>query len=135
MTQFIYTALRELTGVTPANSLATAELDLTNEYTKSRSVVRDVVVAKGGAREIMYHRTDKTHNITFAPVNGFKRKQLEELLASTESGEEFQIYIYGNESLPISVYRTDDGSQMNPFMPVGGVDTDYWQASITVTEV
>lgn len=134
MTTIVYTALRELTGLTAADTTATIDVDI-SEHSKGRAVVKDVAKAKGGARETLYHRTEKTHNFTFAPVNGFNRKALDEFLASTESGETFQIYIYGNEALPLSVYRTDDGQQDNPFMPVGSIDQDYWQASITVQEV
>lgn len=134
MTQITYTSLRELTGLTAANAAATFEIGI-SDYSRSRSVVRDVQRAKGGAREILYHRADTTHNITFQPVNGFERKQLEEFLASTESGETFQIYLYGNESLPLSVYRSDDGHSMNAFMAVGTEEKDYWQASISVLEV
>jgi hypothetical protein len=134
MTTIVYTALRELTGLTDANDTATLEV-LISEYSNSREVTKDAPRSKGGAREVLYHRVDKVHNITFAPVNGFTKDQLDEFLASTESGESFQIYLYGSEALPITVYRSDDGNQNNPFMQVGTSARDYWQTSITVTEV
>ncbi len=134
MTTIVYTALRSLTGLTDANEFATIEVDI-SEYSRRRTVIKDAPRSKGGATETLYHRADVTHSITFAPVNGFALRQMEEFLASTESGDSFQIYLYGNESLPITVRRTDDGHQLNPFMAVGASDKDYWQTSITVDEV
>jgi len=134
MTQIIYTALRELTGATQANQLASLDVGI-SDYASSRSVEKDVKRAKGGAREILYHRADVIHNITFEPVNGYRLKQLQEFLASTESGESFKIFLYGTEALPVTVYRSDDGAALEPFMPVGTSDQDYWRASISVTEV
>lgn len=134
MTTIVYTALRELTGVNLVDSTTTFDIGI-SEYSRSRNVVKDSPQAKGGARETLYHRTDKNHSITFQPVNGFERKQLDEFLASTESGETFQIYIYGLDASPLSVYRTDDGNESSSFMNVGTSDKDYWQSSITVCEV
>jgi hypothetical protein len=134
MTTIIYTALRNLTGITAINSLATLEVGI-SDYSRSRAVVKDVQRAKGGTRETLYHRTDITHQITFQPVNGFLATQMLEFLSSTESGEQFTLYIYGNESLPLTVVREDDGHSDVMFMGVGNKDQDYFQASITVMEV
>lgn len=134
MTQIIYTALRELTGVTVFGFETTIEVGIT-ECQRSRAVTKDVVIAKGGPRETLYHRADILHAITFQPVNGFLKKQFIEFLASTESGEEFAIYLYGDEALPITVKRSDDGHSENAYMYVGTPDKDYIQSSITVVEV
>jgi hypothetical protein len=133
MTQIVYTALRELTGIVLDGGTAILEIGI-SEYSTSRAVVKDAHRSKGGARETLYHRADVTHNITFQPVNNFEKKQLREFLASTESGEAFSIYLYGTESAPIRVTREDEGSSENMFMAVGSADGDYMQASITVME-
>lgn len=134
MTTIVYTAVRALTGLTAANGTATLEIGL-SDYSRSRTAVRDVQRSMGGARETLYHRADVIHNMTFQPVNGFEKKQLREFLASTESGQTFNIYIYGDESLPVSVVREDDTWTESMFMNIGSDDRDYVQASITVMEV
>lgn len=126
--------MREETGVIPVAEVATLDIRIT-DHTESRAAIKDTHRSKGGARETLYHRADKTHAITFEPVNGFPRKQFEEFLASTESGEEFDIFIYGTESLPITVVREDDGHTLSMFSGTGTKELDYMQASITVMEV
>jgi hypothetical protein len=133
MTAIIYTAKRELTGLNAVDSSVLMEIGI-SDLSSSRAVIKDVQRAKGGARETLYHRTDETHAITFQPVNGQLRNQLREFLASTESGETFQIYLYGTESTPIQVVREDDGHTDSMFMAVGTSEKDYVQASITVME-
>ena len=134
MTQFIYTAKRELFGTHSAGEQVIVDFDIIDSTSISRSAIRDVVTSKGGVRETLYHRAEKRYQITFAPVNGTQRKRLIEMLASTESGESFQMYIYGNESLPITVERDDNEYSFSPYMMVGTEDLDYYQTSITVIQ-
>jgi hypothetical protein len=133
MTLIVYTALRQLTGLYASGATANFEIGIT-EHSQLRQAVKDTHRSKGGARETLYHRADVTHQLTFEPVNGFRRKQLEEFLASTESGEAFQLFLYGDESYPLTVIRDDDSHGLNRFMSVGSDDSDYMQSSITVME-
>jgi hypothetical protein len=131
MTTIIYTAVRELTGLTPENGSATIEIGIT-DLQSTRSTIKDVQRSKGGARETLYHRSDVTYTITFEPVNGYKKQQFREFIASTESGQSFSIYLYGDESLPVTVVRDDDASTESIFMGIGTDERDYVQASIVV---
>jgi len=133
MTTIIYTAKRELTGLNAVDTSVIMEAAI-SDWSMTRTVIKDAPRAKGGARETLYHRADETHTITFAPVNYFAKQQMREFLASTESGESFLIYLYGNESTPIQVVREDEGNSESMFMNIGASDKDYMQTSITVME-
>jgi hypothetical protein len=117
----------------PTHSLGdqvTFEIDVT-DFKRSRTVEKDVQRSLGGAMEVLKHRTDVTFSITFAPVYGQKLDQLREFLASTEGGEVFTIDLYGNAAAPLTLRRTDSGSDEDPFIRRGSEALDVYQTSIT----
>lgn len=101
----------------------------------SRRVDKTEVRAKGGATETLYHKADREWTLTFEPVNGDRLKQLLEFLDSTESGEVFDMRLYGSEASFTTVKRSDDGYDPQPFMPVGSERGDWWQFTISVRAV
>lgn len=110
------------------------DIGVSNEQ-RSRSVDKTTVRAKGGATETLYHKADREWSITFQPVNGDLMNQLIEFLDSTESGEPFEMRLYGTEAAFTTVKRTDDGYSFQEFMRVGSERGDWFQTSITVRAV
>lgn len=102
---------------------------------KSRIVERTDVRAAGGATESLYHRADREWSVTLQPVNGDRMDELTEFLESTESGEAFEMRIYGTESSFTTVKRTDKGHQWQEFLMVGSERDDWFQTSISVRAV
>jgi hypothetical protein len=101
----------------------------------SRVVDKTEVRARGGATETLYHKADREWTLTFEPVNGDKLNQLIEFLDSTESGEPFDMRLYGTEASFIAVKRSDEGYDPQLFMPVGSERGDWWQITISVRAV
>jgi hypothetical protein len=101
----------------------------------SRRVDKTEVRARGGATETLYHKADREWSLTFEPVNGDRLNQLIEFLDSTESGEAFEMRLYGSESSFTTVKRSDEGYDPQSFMPVGSQRGDWWQISISVRAV
>lgn len=134
MGTFIYTAKRSLIGSHIVDQNYHLEINATTAP-RSRRTEKSEVRAKGGATETLYHRADREWTITFEPVNGVRLDALIEFLDSTESGEPFQMQLYGTESSMTSVMRSDDGYELQPFMPVGNERGDWFQVSISVRAV
>jgi hypothetical protein len=61
--------------------------------------------------------------------------QLLEFLDSTESGESFDMRLYGTEAAFTTVKRSDDGYTLQEFMRVGSERNDWFQISITARAV
>lgn len=101
----------------------------------SRRVDKTDVRAVSGATETLYNRADREWTLTFEPVNGDRLNQLLEFLDSTESGEPFDMRLYGTESSYTTVKRIDEGYDQQPFMPVGSERGDWWQFTISVRAV
>ncbi len=131
MASFLYTARRGLIAGHIADQQYAFDIDL-SAWKPSRNVERTDVRAKGGATESLYHRADDEYGITFAPASGALLDELLEFLKSTESGEVFQMQVYGTESRFIEVTRVDTGHELIPFIEVGSERGDYFQTSITV---
>jgi len=110
------------------------EIGLSNEQ-RSRSVDKTGVRARGGATETLYHKADRQWTITFQPVNGDLLDQLVEFLDSTESGEAFDMRLYGTEAEFTTVKRADDGYTLQEFMRVGSERGDWYTTQISVRAV
>lgn len=134
MADFRYTAKRSLLLDHIVNLQYMIEIGVTSEQ-RSRRVEKTDVRAKGGVTETLYHRADKEWSITFEPVNGDRLNQLIEFLDSTESGESFEMRLYGTEATFTAVKRSDEGYSLQEFMRVGGERTDLFQVSIGVRAV
>jgi hypothetical protein len=130
----IYTAKRSMVSWHSLNTQYVLEIDCT-EDARERQVEKTSVRSKGGAMEVLYHRSDRQHVITFAPVRGTDLDLLIEMLDSTEAGETFQAQIYGTEAGLLNLRRTDTSYTLSPFMRVGATDKDWYQATITAIEV
>lgn len=131
MSTFIYTAKRSLLQGHIADVQYEIEIGAVTAP-KRRSVDKTTVRARGGATETLYYHADREWSITFEPVRGSKLDELIEFLDSTESGESFQMWIYGTESSPTTVLRSDDGYDLQEFMMLGAERSDWFQASIAV---
>lgn len=129
-----YTAKRSLLPNHNEDEVYTVEIQTTASR-KSRKVEKVVKRSMGGAMETLYHRADVEYQITFEPVRGVKLQALQEFLDSTESGEAFALYLYGTESNPISLKRTDEGYDWQEFMPVGSESGDWFQATISAVQL
>lgn len=134
MADFRYTCKRSNLADHIINQSYLIEVGLV-DMQPSRSVEKNDIRAAGGATETLYNRADEEWSLTFEPVNGDKRKSLKEFLDSTESGEEFQMRLYGTEPSFTTVKRSDDGYQWQRFMQVGSERGDWWQFSISVRAV
>lgn len=134
MADFRYTAKRSLLRDHIADQEYMIEIGATSAP-RGRRVDRTDVRAKGGATESLYHKADNEWTIAFEPVNGDRFNALKEFLDSTESGEAFDMRIYGTEATFTSVKRTDDGYDWQDFMPVGSERGDWFITSITVRAV
>lgn len=134
MADFRYTAKRSLLADHIVNLQYMIEIGVTSEQ-RSRRVEKTDVRAKGGATETLYHRADREWLITFEPVNGDRLNALIEFLDSTESGESFEMRLYGTEATFTTVKRIDEGYELQEFMRVGGERTDLFQVSISVRAV
>lgn len=133
---FLYTARRSLLSHHVAGSAYSIEFELMEDTAPRRTVDKTIRRSKGGAIETLYHRAEKEWTISFAPVCGDDVAQLEEFLDSTESGEAFLAYLYGTESTPRTLKRTDQGYQLQPSYRIGTEQGDYWQATgITAIEL
>lgn len=134
MATFIYTAKRSLRPGSIVN--LTYQLDIhTVASPKRRQVDKSEVRAKGGATETLYHHADSEWSITFEPVSGQRLDALIEFLDSTESGESFQMQIYSSQSSFTAVMRSDDGYELEEFMPIGQERRDLFQTRMTVRAV
>lgn len=133
MALFIYTAQRSLVLGHAAQSKYSIEIGL-QQASPSEADVRTDERSAGGALESSYERTDVTWQFATAPVRGVELAQLREFLDSTESGQVFRGYLYGNESTPIALRRIEDGHAESSFMRVGGADLDYFTASFSAIE-
>jgi len=132
---FIYTARRSLIPGHAVDEIHELEILLSEETAGSRKVEKTAVRSKGGAMETLYDRADQVWSIVFEPVNGEKLLRLKEFLDSTESGQSFTAYLYGTESTPLTLKRTDDGYEWKAFQRIGTADGDWLQASaITAVE-
>lgn len=134
MALLVYSAKRSLLPHHSVNQLVSLDIGIT-EAGRSRSVTKNVQRSMGGAMETLWHRADVEWQITFEPVCGTALDQLVEFLDSTESGETFKLMMYGTESDVLNVKRIDDGYELSPFMRLGDVRRDYYQASIKVLVV
>jgi len=134
MAEFRYTCKRSNLADHIIDQQYELEIDATTAP-KSRIVERTDVRAVGGATESLYHRADREWSITFRPVNGDRMDELTEFLESTESGEAFEMRIYGTESSFTTVKRTDKGHQWQEFMMVGSERTDWFTTQISVRAV
>lgn len=134
MADFRYTCKRSNLPDRIINQSYMIEIGVTDAL-KSRSVDKTDVRAAGGATETLYNRADKEWSLTFEPVSGDRLNQLIEFLDSTESGEAFEMRLYGTESTFTTVKRADEGYGMQPFMRVGSERADLFQVSITVRAV
>jgi hypothetical protein len=131
---FRYTCKRSNLADHIVNQSYLIEVGLT-DMQPSRSVDKNDVRAAGGATETLYNRADEEWSLTFEPVNGDRLKLMKEFLDSTESGESFQMRLYGTEASFTTVKRSDDGYQWQRFMQVGSERGDWWQFSISVRAV
>lgn len=129
-----YAAKRSLTAGHAADQDYVLEAELSDAI-RSRQVEKNPVRAVSGRSETLYHRSDTLWQLTFAPVKGHEKDLITEFLDSTASEEEFLIWLYGDEVAPLMVRRSDEGYQWQPFMRAGGVATDLFTVSITVTEI
>lgn len=131
MADFRYTAKRSTLADHIVNQQYLIEIGVTTEQ-RSRRVDKTEVRARGGATETLYHKADREWSITFEPVNGDRLNQLIEFLNSTESGESFEMRLYGSEASFTAVKRIDEGYDLQEFMRVGSERADWFQASISV---
>lgn len=134
MADFTYTCKRSNLADHIIDQQYTIEIELTTEQ-RSRRVDKTEVRARGGATETLYHKADREWTITFQPVNGDLLDQLIEFLDSTESGEPFEMRLYGTEAEFITVKRSDDGYSLQEFMRVGSERRDWFTAQISVRAV
>lgn len=134
MATFLYTAKRSLQPGNIVNAQYQLEIHTTTS-SRRRQVEKSEVRARGGATETLYHRADREWSIAFEPVSGARLDALIEFLDSTESGETFQMQIYSTQSSFVSVMRSDDGYELEEFMPVGSERRDLYQTRITVRAV
>jgi hypothetical protein len=131
---FRYTAKRSVLPDHIIDRQYMIEIGVTSEQ-RSRRVDKTEVRARGGATETLYHKADRESSLTFEPVNGDRLNQLIEFLDSTESGEPFEMRLYGSESSFTTVKRSDDGYELQEFMRVGSERADWFQVSISVRAV
>jgi hypothetical protein len=110
------------------------EIGVTDEQ-MSRSVDKSEQRAKGGATETLYHRADREWSITFEPVSGDRMDELLEFLDSTESGQPFDMRLYGTEPGFTTVKRSDNGYSRQSFMRQGSERADLFQFTISVRAV
>lgn len=134
MADFIYTAKRSVLSDHIVNQQYMIEIGVTQEQ-RSRHVDKTDVRAAGGPTETLYHKADREWSITFEPVNGDRLKHLIEFLDSTESGEAFEMRLYGTEPTFTPVKRSDEGYDLQEFMRVGSERADLFQVSISVRAV
>lgn len=134
MADFRYTAKRSTLADHIVNQQYMIEIGVTSEQ-RSRRVDKTEVRARGGATETLYHKADREWSITFEPVAGDRLNQLIEFLDSTESGEAFEMRLYGTESSFTTVKRIDEGYSLQEFMRVGSERGDYFQTTISVRAV
>lgn len=134
MADFIYTAKRSVLADHIIDQQYTLEIGVSNEQ-RSRSVDKTTVRARGGATETLYHKADREWTITFQPANGDLLDQLVEFLDSTESGEPFEMRLYGTEASFTTVKRIDEGYTLQEFMRVGSERGDWFTTQISVRAV
>jgi hypothetical protein len=134
MADFRYIAKRSTQPHHIVDQQYTIEIGVSSEQ-RSRRVDKTEVRARGGATETLYHKADREWSITFQPVKGDELDQLLEFLDSTESGEPFEMRLYGTESSFVTVKRTDEGYDLQEFMRVGSERGDWFQTSINVRAV
>lgn len=132
MAEFRYTAKRSTLPDHIVDQQYMIEIGVVSGAKPRRSVDKTEVRAKGGATETLYHKADREWTITFEPVNGDRLNQLLEFLDSTESGEAFEMRIYGTEATFTSVKRIDEAYELQEFMMVGSERSDWFQTSISV---
>lgn len=136
MADFRYTAKRSLLRDHIADRQYMIEIDTTAGAGPAlRRVDKTEVRARGGATETLYHKADREWSLTFAPVNGDRLNQLLEFLDSVESGEPFEMRLYGTEASFVTVKRSDEGYEPALFMQVGSERGDWWQFAISVRAV
>jgi hypothetical protein len=128
---FIYTAKRSVLPHHIIDQEYEIEIGVSDEQ-MSRSVEKNEVRAKGGATETLYHRADVEWSITFEPVGGDRLDALLEFLDSTESGEPFEMRLYGTESRFTTVKRSDTGYTRQAFQRQGSERADLFQLTISV---
>jgi hypothetical protein len=128
-----YTALRSVVAPHIVTLVYSLEIGAT-EAIRSSSVQKTPIRSIGGAMEVLRDYSDKQWTITFEPVAGSQLDFLREFLDSTDSGESFQIDIYGNSSFMRTMRRFDEGYTEEPFMRIGSEATDLFQVSITTIE-
>jgi len=134
MGTFTYTASESLRPGRLIGDLVSFDIQV-QDARRSRQVQKEVATSLGGAIEVIKHRGEVTWSITFEPANGVKLLQLREFLDSTEGGEPFSMDLYGAQSEPVNVKRTDDSYTEEPFMRIGGELLDWFTASIQVIEL
>lgn len=134
MADFRYTAKRSVLPDHIIDQSYMLDIGITTEQ-RTRRVDKTEVRARGGATETLYHKADREWSITFEPVNGDRLNQLIEMLDSTESGEPFEMRLYGTEASFTTVKRSDDGYSLQEFMRVGSERSDWFTVSISVRAV
>jgi hypothetical protein len=134
--EFRYTAKRSTLPDHIVDQQYMIEIGTTNGAGPARRPIdKTEVRAKGGATETLYHKKDREWTLTFEPVNGDRMDQLLEFMDSVESGEAFEMRLYGTEASFTTVKRFDEGYEPQQFIARGGERTDMWTFSISVRAV
>jgi hypothetical protein len=130
-----YTAKRSLATGHAANVSYSIELDLV-EATSEVVDVCEKPRSPGGGVEPSFERQDTFWNFQFAPVSGFDLELLREFLDSIESGELFRVWIWPDDTAPLTLKRSDDsGHSEDAFMRCGAEDRDYFTAQFRALQV
>lgn len=135
MTIFQYTATDSIQAHHVLNERYTIDLGVQRAPQK-RTVSRTIAESISGVRETLKHYGKRSWTITFAPFMGSQIPVIDEFLHSIEDGQQVQVWLHGDESAPIIVYRIDEGHSYEEFMPVGSAETDWFTVSgIEIREV
>lgn len=128
MTTFVYTASDSIQAHHVLNEQYSIEL-AAQRAPKKRTVSRTIAESISGVRETLKHYGKRGWTITFAPIMGSQIPAMDEFLDSIEDGQQFSVWLYGEESAPVIVYRLDEGHSFEEFMPVGSAETDWFTVS------
>lgn len=129
-----YTAKRSLAGGHVVDGQYGIELDLLDAQPDMQDV-KSEARSPGGALEIAYERQDVFWTIRLGPVSGYELELLREFLDSIESGEIFQIWLWPEDTIPLSLKCLEDGHTEEAFMRRGGEREDYFTGQFTALQV
>jgi hypothetical protein len=132
--RFTFIAKRSLLPQRSLGETVHVRFDL-EDWTPTRTVVKNTQRALGGGRETRRHRADVTISLLFAPVSGYQVLELHELLDSVEGGEQFYLDLTEDGSAPLLVERDDESYTQTAWLRRGHPSIDYYQVSIVVTLV